>query len=656
MKFETIMKKDKNRGFWRRILATAVMLAVALSSCTQEFFDTDSLHSDQLQVQVVLPKSSVTRNTEPGNEDENRLEKIVILLFDNSGNLKNSVVIPNLSDPSVALEHPLWVTKNILNLPITKLDDPRNIYVIANWNRTDFDMNTYKETTLKEEITSATNLMELNGTKAYPMLMSGVKTGVTGSEVTIAIERQLAKVRATFTLSQVAQANSPNIEWLTDQLSITFSKVPNKSYVMRGNNNTENFISLNNAKFELTDAEDVTPPAGAQTFPATGDLVWKKQRVYVYESLPSDMGNATYIVVQLPYKNHTTGVEEVDNYYKLYVGEQKDAASATKVLRNTIYDLKIKILGLGMPFNDLVTDVNIEDQLTVIPWEEDNIDVEDTPNSYFSIDRTRVEFQYFAQTQTVYFDTDIYEPDWKLYNKADGSVFLSSTDTSGKKVTLNGIKYTLIQDTHENTGYITMEKAAEGEFPKTKQEFYFQVKNLKISFVVVYDNGFIPNSVLSKDFTVDDIDYQGWPIPVLPKTGLQVAKIGNVLPTGVAKADDPLMYWSNIYEDTGITATELGTGKSNYVQLKAKGAADYPIGQACEHLGPEWYVPSVDELVLIYNNKSTFGISYLFTDKKLYSTTTDHEKVARWCVDFENGKLISAYKTYTVRVRCVRNI
>lgn len=646
------MKRYKDKiSVWRGALSI-VVIALALVGCTKESIDSDGPLGDKLQLRVVVPQSTVTRATEEGSSDENRLDKIVVFVFDGSGKLETTIIIPDLNDPSVATSQPQWATKKILALPIVGQVEPRNIYVVANWTPPTIDESTYTETMLNAELTTITGADDMNGAKACPMLMSGVtKGGTTSPNVTVDVARQVAKIRTSITLPKTTQDNNPNIEWLTDRMTITVASVLDKSYIFEGQSPSYPSSAKLISEFGKFVFTDMSP---AQTFPITTDMTWKKERVYVHESLPNDMGNATYIVIQLPYRNYTTGVEEVDNYYKIYVGEQTDPDAPYRMFRNTIYDLKIKILGLGMPFDNIVADANVEDELKVIPWEEDNIDVEDELEHYFMIDRTRVEFQYFAQTQTVYFDTDTYyETDWKLYNKADGSVFLSSTDASGKSVTLDGIKYTL---TIGIPASITMEKAAEGEFPKTKQEFYFQVKNLKTPFVVVYENGFIPSSVLAQGFTVGEIDYQGWPIPLLPIRGLQVAKIGNVLPTGVAKADDPLMYWSNIYEDTGITATELGTGKSNYVQLKAKGAADYPIGQACEHLGPEWYVPSVDELVLIYNNKSTFGISYLFTDKKLYSTTTDHEKVARWCVDFENGKLISAYKTYTVRVRCVRNI
>lgn len=644
------MKRYKDKiSVWRGALSI-VVIALALVGCTKESIDSDGPLGDKLQLRVVVPQSTVTRAAEEGSSDENRLDKIAVFVFDGSGKLETTIIIPDLNDPSVATSQPQWATKKILALPIVGQVEPRNIYVVANWTPPTIDESTYTETMLNAELTTITGADDMNGAKAYPMLMSGVtKGGTTSPNVTVDVARQVAKIRTSITLPKTTQDNNPNIEWLTDRMTITVASVLDKSYIFEGQSPSYPSSAKLISEFGKFVFTDMSP---AQTFPITTDMTWEKERVYVHESLPNDMGNATYIVIQLPYRNYTTGVEEVDNYYKIYVGEQTDPDAPYRMFRNTIYDLKIKILGLGMPFDNIVADVNIEDQLTVIPWEEDNIDVEDGLEHSFMIDRTRVEFQYFAQTQTVYFNPDIYEPDWKLYNKADGSVFLSSTDASGKSVTLDGIKYTLTIDIPA----ITMEKAAEGEFPKTKQEFYFQVKNLKTPFVVVYENGFIPSSVLAQGFTVGETDYQGWPTPLLPIRGLQVAKLGNVLPTGAAKADDPLMYWSNIYEDTGITATELGTGKSNYVQLKAKGAADYPIGQACEHLGPEWYVPSVDELVLIYNNKSTFGISYLFIDKMLYSTTTDHEKVPRWCVDFEDGKLSSAYKTYTVRVRCVRNI
>lgn len=167
--------------------------------------------------------------------------------------------------------------------------------------------------------------------------------------------------------------------------------------------------------------------------------------------------------------------------------------------------------------------------------------------------------------------------------------------------------------------------------------------------------GFIPNSELLKGVRAENELIQ-WPADKLPPHGLQIAKIGNVLPTGVEKTDDPKIQFSLKFEVTGITEKALGSGRDNYAQLKLKDAVNYPIGQACKHLGPEWYIPSQYELHLIHANKSTLGSSYKFITG-YYRSTTEHNDINSVVVNFFSGIWEKVNKTnYNYRGRCVRDI
>lgn len=649
-----------------------VVLALALVGCTKEPINPDGPLGDELQLQVVVPRSTVTRATENGLADENRLDKIAIFVFDKSGKFETKIFIPNLNDPSVATSHPQWASDQTLALPIVGQLDPRNIYVIANWTPPTIDESTYTETMLNAEYNTIAGADDINGTKAYPMLMSGVTKGVTTHpNVKVNVERQVAKIRTLVTVSKTSQDNNPNIEWLTDRMTITVVSVLDKSYIVGGQSTIypsgQNLISMF-GKFGFTDADDHSP---TQTFPMTNSNTWRKNSIYVNESLPSakplGMDTSTCIVIQLPYKNHTTGVEEVDNYYKVYVGEQKGAHAPYRVFRNTIYDLKVTLLGLGLPFDKVVPSVNVEDQLTVLPWEKGgDVDVDDLQND-FKIDRTQLKFQYMAETQKVNIATDV--TDWKLVERsADntlGGTILSAVNVGGGKTHVaDGIEYSLTGTAANAT--LSVKKLQDVAPTIDVQRFYFVARNLKVPLAISYDNGFIPSSVLSKSFEAEGPNgsfetIQGWPTTTLPKRGLQIAKRGDkILPSGVAQADDPSRQWRTTETKTEkADALDVGMGAINTDAMIAAGADEHPAAKYCRDMGQGWYLPSGNELRLIYSSKARLGTSYSFTAHSLwfYWSSTHLLGWMAWSVQFEQGYMGGDIQTNgDNRVRCVRNI
>lgn len=165
--------------------------------------------------------------------------------------------------------------------------------------------------------------------------------------------------------------------------------------------------------------------------------------------------------------------------------------------------------------------------------------------------------------------------------------------------------------------------------------------------------GFIPNSELLKGVIVGSKLYQ-WPEDKLPPRGLQIAKMGNVLPTGVKKPDDPEMIWCTIKDDLTGVGPDLGSGRGSYAQLKARGAVDYPIGQACNDLGPEWYVPSEHELLLISAKVETLGSSYQRNSS--YWCLTEVDSQYSFIVHSSYNSTEFIYKYLARRVLCVRGI
>lgn len=637
--------KDKT-GVWHGTLSAAIVLlvVVALSSCVKEPFSEDQLPSDVLQLKIALPGEASKATTEPGTSEENRLDEIGVLVFDAQGQLETKLSIPNLT---VLDGQPYWENDKILIVPIKKPEEPKNIYVLANSGIVDIFNDNYTEEMLKNEQVTRSSV-----DFSYPLLMSGsalnVNLKTAAYFVTVDIARQAAKVRAQCSMTKVSQDKYPNIKWFYDAMKIAVGNVPQSSYVIeRDEVNHSTFLNSGWLNTKI-----ISSTGGGY------QCSLKDDNAYISENRVAgtvlDEKKTTYIIVQLPYQNTTTGLVEDDNYYKLYVNNPEFPAAPHSILRNTIYEFKIELLGMGLPYNDLVADVNIEDQLTVLPWEVSNIDVE-APQHYFNIDRTMLAFQHLAESQSISLTTDV--PEWKLVNKVDGTTFFQSTDVlTNKSVTVDGIKYTLGGTATQAT--ITVSKLRNEAPTIPKQEFTFVARNLKVPFAVGYDNGFIPNSVLSQSFTSSEGILQGWPTNTLPLRGLQLAKRGNKkLPHNMAGADDERLKWKTEQTMTTGTVLDIGFGNINteIMIISSVYPIDHPAAKYCREMGPEWFLPSRDEWLLIYNQLSTLGASYSFYTNHYWSSTGG-DATSCWYVYFSNGFTTVNAKTLVSRIRCVRYI
>ena len=80
----------------------------------------------------------------------------------------------------------------------------------------------------------------------------------------------------------------------------------------------------------------------------------------------------------------------------------------------------------------------------------------------------------------------------------------------------------------------------------------------------------------------------------------------------------------------------------------------------CEGLTAEgksdWYLPTKDELVTMYNNKSSLQGNADFTAfaSGFYWSSTLYERGYPWCVSLSNGGSGTNYKIDRYSVRCVR--
>ncbi|MGA0827819.1 MAG: hypothetical protein ACO3PW_10750, partial [Gemmobacter sp.] len=132
---------------------------------------------------------------------------------------------------------------------------------------------------------------------------------------------------------------------------------------------------------------------------------------------------------------------------------------------------------------------------------------------------------------------------------------------------------------------------------------------------------------------------------------------GNALFT--TTTDQGQFSWNNgttNYTNTGATSTSNGLANTNTLVALADAGAPYNAANACRSLGSEWYLPSRDELNVLYVNRAAIGgfnpsgaiyAGWYWSSPDIYTTNA-------WCQRFTDGSQHSREKYYVMSVRCVR--
>jgi hypothetical protein len=117
-------------------------------------------------------------------------------------------------------------------------------------------------------------------------------------------------------------------------------------------------------------------------------------------------------------------------------------------------------------------------------------------------------------------------------------------------------------------------------------------------------------------------------------------------------ADESGSYqWKTSTTLTSGTATGIGTGAAN---TRAMAGAEHPAAQAARNARyggySDWFLPSQDELNLMYQRKANIG-GFAFDD---YWSSSDNNSYNAWTQYFGNGYQYDGSKGYDRRVRVVR--
>lgn len=384
---------------------------------------------------------------------------------------------------------------------------------------------------------------------------------------------------------------------------------------------------------------------------ATSTYTSKPLVIYIPEFLDATHDNYAYLEIKAHIKS--TGIVCT---YKLPIANAMNGTGAItngnySIVRNTSFNVNATIKSFGEAENMTV-------KVKVLPWNVVNqndetgrfitldkaTDAADKPIADGSnLDDTGATLKVVCNTDIGGWYTVTRDMNNKIVHKSSPTASVSGATSQTIKVTIPELVATAYGQNFTVSIY----------HPIIAMESVGPIKVLKYTQY----GGFIPNSVLIA---------AGWPADKLPANGLQLAKRGNQrLPSGVADTLDQERKWKIVLSVTAGVETiddfaqaKLGMGKGSTDAMVATSAlaAEHIAANYCREMGPDWYLPSVAELVLIYNNHSTFGASYTFGATTLCWSATQLDTSVGWFVYFSSGDPFKVNKTFPNGVRCVREI
>ena len=120
--------------------------------------------------------------------------------------------------------------------------------------------------------------------------------------------------------------------------------------------------------------------------------------------------------------------------------------------------------------------------------------------------------------------------------------------------------------------------------------------------------------------------------------------------------------WST--EAITTNARDKDNGANNMATIKARNPdlSKYPAFKWCDDYGTDWYLPSINELRVVYRNKSTIdstlsAMGYTILGTSYYWSSTEgsnyYDIGNSYYLDFSNGNSYDCDEDYTRNVRAV---
>lgn len=111
-----------------------------------------------------------------------------------------------------------------------------------------------------------------------------------------------------------------------------------------------------------------------------------------------------------------------------------------------------------------------------------------------------------------------------------------------------------------------------------------------------------------------------------------------------------------------VGADSLTDGYQNTTDMTASGASDHPAANFCRNLiiggFTDWYLPSKNELNLLYQNKSALEAAGAgaFSSRDYYWSSSEYSTKHAWFQYFYNGTQTNFYKDHADYVRAIRRV
>lgn len=329
----------------------------------------------RVRLTVSAKDSATTRASveEVGFGAENSLKDIIIMVFGHSADASGKLeVCERFVLASLPPEQDRWENESTLLVEnVNDLDQPKNVYVIANWTgyaASNYQAGTTTESTLLAELSSISAPIA-TPTAVSPMLMSGGVTNYVfannSNKATVGMSRQAVKIRL-------------RVEFDED-----FTDLYGSRLVLGGSAGDIKMRAVNvpNSSFVICKTPAAAPLSATLIhYPFTRSM--KKHTTpsefladscYVFENpvqgkTAADKELATSLVLNIPYS--LDGVVNTNNYYRIYIDNSAETDHQDNpyvTWRNYIYDIKTTVKGFGMSEELAVPDA-LKSEMTIKEW------------------------------------------------------------------------------------------------------------------------------------------------------------------------------------------------------------------------------------------------------------------------------------------------
>ena len=219
------------------------------------------------------------------------------------------------------------------------------------------------------------------------------------------------------------------------------------------------------------------------------------------------------------------------------------------------------------------------------------------------------------------------------------------------------------------TGHFNFSYKVDATADKLPFKIRFVSDNITRVMSVVYDNGYMPESLMSGAlaYTYFEVTGTGSAIPTGRQDrngwavgGFHLARRGNAIDPFTSDApagSDTRFKWQlDIVSVPNYPVADKfkfnkGISQTNF--LVASHTTNHPAAKYCRGMGSSYYLPSISELKWIYDRARVYlGASYTFSSI-YYWGATEYSGAGSWFASFDSGGVNPNDKASGVLVRCV---